>query len=173
MSANGRSRLPLVNAASNTLTLVAFLAVQFFLTPVTLEALGKTRYGVWSLVESFIAYMMLFDLGVAASLVRFVPRLLATEDRAGLTRTFSACFTFFLAAAGLAVMIGGVLLFVGLELVLNVPPELKAEVGWLFLMLVGNFAVSLARRLLDRGTEDRYFVKVEDWEPDWNFYAPF
>ena len=55
MSANGRSRLPLVNAASNTLALVAFLAVQFFLTPVTLEALGKTRYGVWSFVESFIA----------------------------------------------------------------------------------------------------------------------
>src|SRR5438309_6099987 len=113
MSADSRPRLPLVNAASNTLALVAFLAVQFFLTPVTLEALGKARYGVWSLIESFIAYMMLFDLGVAASLVRFVPRLLAGDDRAGLTRTFSACLAFFLGAAVLAVLIGCVLLFAG------------------------------------------------------------
>src|SRR5205085_4250318 len=116
----------------------------FFLTPVTLKALGDTRYGAWSFVESFIAYMMLFDLGVAASLVRFVPRLLTTEDRAGLNRTFSACFTFFLGAAALAVLVGGLVLTAGLESVLTVPAELKGEVRWLFLMLVGNFAVTLA-----------------------------
>lgn len=144
MNPNSRPRLPLVNAASNTVALLAFLAVQFFLTPVTLKALGDARYGVWSFVESFIAYIMLFDLGVAASLVSFVPRLMATEDRAGLTRTFSACFAFFLGAAGLALVVGALFLVAGLELFLNVPPGLKGEVRWLFLTLIGNFAVALA-----------------------------
>ena len=81
----------------------AQLAVAFVLAPIVLRALGDARYGVWSFVESFLAYLMLFDLGVAASLVRFVPRCLATGDRDGLNRVFSACLASFglvAAAAG-------------------------------------------------------------------------
>jgi predicted O-methyltransferase YrrM len=33
--------------------------------------------------------------------------------------------------------------------------------------------ISLLRRVLRRSREDRYFEKVEDWEPSWNFYARF
>ena len=36
-----------------------------------------------------------------------------------------------------------------------------------------NPAVSLARRLENRQPQDRYFRKVENWEPDWNFWKPF
>ena len=33
-----------------------------------------------------------------------------------------------------------------------------------------NFLVSLARRVQGRSNSDRYFQKLEDWEPDGNFY---
>jgi predicted O-methyltransferase YrrM len=33
--------------------------------------------------------------------------------------------------------------------------------------------VTLARRLMRLSHSDRYFQKVEQWEPTWNFYAPF
>ena len=36
-----------------------------------------------------------------------------------------------------------------------------------------NLLISTARRLMGLSTEDRYFQKLEDWEPNWNFYAPF
>src|SRR6059058_3743733 len=91
-----------VNAASNTLGLLAQLALSFFMAPIVLRALGDARNGVWTFVESFLAYLMLFDLGIAASLVRFVPRHVATGDRDGLNRVFSACLVFLLAIANFA-----------------------------------------------------------------------
>lgn len=36
-----------------------------------------------------------------------------------------------------------------------------------------NPLLSLARRVLNFSQEDRYFQKVEDWEPPWHFYARF
>ena len=36
-----------------------------------------------------------------------------------------------------------------------------------------NVLYSVGRRLLRRPTQDRYFEKLEDWEPEWNFYASF
>src|SRR5947199_10659761 len=95
-----------VNAASNTLGLLAQLAVSFVMAPIVLRALGDARNGVWTFVESFLAYLMLFDLGIAASLVRFVPRHVANTDRAGLNRGFSACLTFFVGLAAVAFVAG-------------------------------------------------------------------
>src|SRR2546422_10504213 len=60
------NRRLLTNAAVNTLGFLAQIAVSFVMAPLTIRALGDDRYGVWSFVESFLAYMMLFDLGIAA-----------------------------------------------------------------------------------------------------------
>jgi hypothetical protein len=38
---------------------------------------------------------------------------------------------------------------------------------------VGEYAPRWANRLKLARFEDRYFQKVEDWEPLWNFFAPF
>src|SRR5262249_59069059 len=130
------------NAASNTLGFVAQLVVAFFRAPVMLRALGDTRYGVWSFVESFLAYLMLFDLGVAAALVRFVPRCLAGQDGVGLNRVFSACLAFFTAVAVVAGLAGWGFLQVFAERFIRVPTELLGEVRFVFLAVVLNFAVS-------------------------------
>jgi predicted O-methyltransferase YrrM len=36
-----------------------------------------------------------------------------------------------------------------------------------------NAAKSMARRILRRNNNDRYFRKLENWEPNWNFYSFF
>jgi hypothetical protein len=36
-----------------------------------------------------------------------------------------------------------------------------------------NLTISVLRRLLDRQTQDRYFKKVTDSEPKWNFFEAF
>ncbi len=36
-----------------------------------------------------------------------------------------------------------------------------------------NLAIRTARRVLNRQTQDRYFRKTENWEPDWNFFTQF
>jgi O-antigen/teichoic acid export membrane protein len=131
------------NAVSNTLGLVAQLVVSFFLAPVVLAALGDDRNGLWRFVESFLAYLMLFDLGVAAALVRFVPRCLAGKDYAGLNRIFSACLAFFAAVAAVAGTCGWLVLTLFADYFLTIPPELRVEVHLIFLVVAANFAVTL------------------------------
>jgi O-antigen/teichoic acid export membrane protein len=131
------------NAASNTLGFVAQLVVSLFMARVVLRALGDERYGVWSFVESFLAYLMLFDLGVAAALVRFVPRCLAAHDRAGLNRVFSTCLAFFAAVAAVAGPAGWLFLQFFADHLLKVPDELRGEVRLVFLAAVVSFAAGL------------------------------
>lgn len=146
ISALTNRRSLLVNAAGNTLGLVAQLAVSFVLAPVVLAALGDARNGVWAFVESFVAYLMLFDLGIGAALVRFVPRHVATGDRAALNQVFSACVIFFTGLAVLACLIGLAFTYGLADGFLKLPGEtagLHSEVRLVFVVAVVNFSASL------------------------------
>src|SRR2546421_12381302 len=88
-----------IGAATNWAAFAAGLGVSFFLAPYLIRSLGDARYGVWSVVESILAYFTLFDLGIAACLVRFVAKYDATDDRAELNRIVSSCLAVFAAAA--------------------------------------------------------------------------
>src|SRR5215468_2461396 len=101
-STASEKRTLLINAAANWVGFAAQLVIAFFISPVLVHGLGDRRYGIWSLVESVLAYLMLFDLGVAASVVRYVARFEATRDQDGLDRVFSASVCIF-AAAGAAI----------------------------------------------------------------------
>src|SRR5437868_12345449 len=89
----------LVGAATNWAAFAAALAVSFFLAPYLVRSLGDARFGVWCVVESILAYFTLFDLGIAACLVRFVAKHHATGGRGELNRIASSCFGLFLLAA--------------------------------------------------------------------------
>src|SRR5213080_2106400 len=104
-----QSRSPLLGAATNWAAFAAALAVGFFLAPYLIRSLGDARYGVWCVVESILAYFTLFDLGIAACLVRFVAKHHATGERADLNRIVSASLGLFLFAAAGVLLVGGVI----------------------------------------------------------------
>src|SRR5262249_2911664 len=104
-----RRRL-LLGAATNWLAFAAILVVRFFLTPSLVRKLGDGPYGVWAFVESVLAYFTLFDLGIAACVVRFVARFHATGDRHDLNRLVSTALTLFVGLGGLVFAIGAGLL---------------------------------------------------------------
>ena len=89
------------SAAANWLAFAATLGVGFFLAPYLVRKLGDGRYGAWTLLESLIAYLTLFDLGIAACAVRFVARFRAAGDADALNRLASTCLLLF-AGLGLA-----------------------------------------------------------------------
>ena len=92
----GRRHL-LTSAVANWIGFAAQIGAAFFVSPVLVHGLGDRRYGIWSLVESVLAYLMLFDLGVAASVVRYVARFEATRNQDALNRVFSASVCIFAA----------------------------------------------------------------------------
>jgi O-antigen/teichoic acid export membrane protein len=132
----------LVGAATNWAAFAAALAVGFFLAPYLVRSLGDARYGVWCVVESILAYFTLFDLGIAACLVRFVARHHATGERGRLNRICSSCFgLFLLAACGVLLVGGAVTPFVapGLERKLGAPGDVLP----FMLLMLANLALTL------------------------------
>ena len=136
------SRSLAIGAATNWAAFAASLAVSFFLAPYLIRSLGDGRYGVWSVVESILAYFTLFDLGIAACLVRFVARFHTTGDRTELNKLVSACLALFTVAAGWVLLLGSALVpFVGpgLERKLGEPGDVNP---FMYLMLA-NLALTL------------------------------
>jgi O-antigen/teichoic acid export membrane protein len=136
------NRSLLIGAATNWAAFAATLAVGFFLAPYLVRGLGDARYGVWCVVESVLAYFTLFDLGIAACLVRFVAKYHTTNSGTELNRVASASFGLFLLAAGGALLLGG-------AVVPLVAPALERKLGapgdvlpFMLLMLV-NLAITL------------------------------
>src|SRR4051812_12292461 len=136
------ARRLLVGAVTNWLAFAATLLVGFFLTPYLVRRLGDGPYGVWAFVESVLAYFTLFDLGIAACVVRFVARFHATGDRDELNRLVSTCLALFLGLGLCLFAVGaGVLpLLLGSLEAAGVPP---GEVVAFALLMVGNLAVTL------------------------------
>jgi O-antigen/teichoic acid export membrane protein len=137
------SRRLLSNSIANVLGFIAQFIVSFALAPIVLRALGDDRYGVWSFAESVLAYLMLFDVGVASALVRYVPRHLATQDQAALNRVFSASLLFFSLIAAAAGLAAAPVLYFGLDRFLEVPSDFAGEVRLVLLGVVANFATVL------------------------------
>jgi O-antigen/teichoic acid export membrane protein len=136
------NRRIVLNAAANWIGFAVQLIVAFFISPILVHGLGAPRYGVWSLVESVLAYLMLFDLGVAASVVRYVARFEANGDLIRLNRIFSTSVCIF-AGAGLVVMVLTLALAAVGSTLTKIPFELLQEARWMLLLLGFNLAVGL------------------------------
>ncbi|MBX9582194.1 MAG: polysaccharide biosynthesis C-terminal domain-containing protein [Gemmataceae bacterium] len=131
-----------VGAAANWAVFAAYLLSTFFLTPYLVRGLGGTLFGVWAVAEGVVAYFTLFDLGVAACLIRYVAKHHAAGEQAGLNKVVSAGMAVFLAAAGFVLVVGaGVVAWVG--------PGLERRAGGaaditpFMLLMLANVALTL------------------------------
>jgi O-antigen/teichoic acid export membrane protein len=130
------------NAVWNLFGFVLAVGITFVMCPILLRSLGDARYGVWSLVETTVAYFALLDLGIGAAVVRYVSKFEALEDRGQLNRIFSTTLSTF---GLLALFVAGVCGIAALVWArpLGVPEELATDTRWLLLLLGGSVAVEL------------------------------
>jgi O-antigen/teichoic acid export membrane protein len=133
----GRSAL-VTSAVVNWIGFAAQVIIALWLAPILVHGLGDRRYGIWSLVESVLAYLLLFDLGVAASVVRYVARFEAARDQDGLNRIFSISICIF-TGAGILVLACAA----SAGCLLGFPADLEHEARWLLILLGLNLGVGL------------------------------
>ena len=69
------------NVGSSWLALAVNVAVGIFLSPFILHRLGDAAFGIWVLIFSITGYYGLFDLGIRSSIVRYVAKYSATNER--------------------------------------------------------------------------------------------
>src|SRR2546422_5425479 len=127
----------------NWIALAISIGVALFLSPFIVHRLGNVAYGVWTLVNSMIAYMGLLDLGMRGAVTRFVSRYHSQGEHLESSRTVSAAF-WLRAAIGLFVV--GIALVMPLIAIamFHISPEMQMATRWTIGVAGTSFAVTLA-----------------------------
>src|SRR5437660_617577 len=84
---------------SNWGGLLVNAGLSFLLTPILVHGLGDFRYGIWILAASVIDYLGLLDLGMRATLFRFIARFEPDRDRSALNQTLVSALSMSLGIA--------------------------------------------------------------------------
>lgn len=111
-----------VNALSNWAALGVNIVVGFLLTPFIISHLGKTGYGIWTLIGSFLGYYGLLNLGVDSALLRYVARYAEQGDKKGLNETISTAMAMF-SCTGVFVIVASFAFATPLATFFEVAPE--------------------------------------------------
>ena len=124
------------------------IAIQLIYMPVMIRLLGKSEYGLYSLVSSVVSYLSLFSLGFTGAYLRFFARYYDNKEKlASLNGMF---LTLFSLLATIATICGVVLSFFPEQLFgskLSESELSKARV--LMLILILNIAITLISGIFD------------------------
>ena len=63
------------------LNIVLHAVIGFAYVPILLHYIGKSEYGLYQLIGSFIAYFSIMDFGLTAAVVRFYAKYKALQDQ--------------------------------------------------------------------------------------------
>ncbi|MGH9447248.1 MAG: oligosaccharide flippase family protein, partial [Terriglobia bacterium] len=130
---NIRVRL-LRSLSTRWLRLGTDIVVGIFLAPFILHRLGDEAFGIYVLVFSVTGYFGLLDLGVGASLVRYVARFVARDEHEDLNRFLNTAF-FTYCIAGSIALIGSIILAVHVDSIFRVAPQMHRTAQIVFVIV--------------------------------------
>ena len=110
------------NVASNWVGLVINTTLSFVLSPIVVNTLGSTYFGIWTLLQQFTGYLWLFDLGVRESVVKYVAQYDASGEHEALNQTVGTAVSMYAMVSGAGLLAAwGVA--AALPYVFNIPAE--------------------------------------------------
>jgi O-antigen/teichoic acid export membrane protein len=129
------------NVSATWLSPAVHAGVGFFLSPFVVHRLGDEGFSLWVLVFSVTGYYGLLDLGIRASIVRYVAKFAATKDEEQLTKFLSTSLVFYVAIA-LVVLFLTALGYLYLSVLFRIPSNLLGTIRVLFLLSGAGIALS-------------------------------
>jgi O-antigen/teichoic acid export membrane protein len=131
----------LKNVGSTWSALAINVVVGIVLSPFILHHLGDVAYGIWVIIFAATGYYGLFDLGIRSSIIRYVSKYTATNDREKLAQFVNtALFTY--TGIGVVSMVLTALISSSVEHIFKIPPEMHAQARLLFLMVGASVSIS-------------------------------
>src|SRR5690606_14817892 len=124
-------------------TIILTNGVGLLLTPFMIRTLGDSEYGLYMLVGAIISYISVLDFGLTNTIVRYIARYRATQDRPG-EENFLATTMILYGVISALVALAGIAIYFNLETIFPklTPIELeKARV--MFVILIFNLAITL------------------------------
>jgi len=130
-------------AALSYVTIILTNGIGLLLTPFMIRHLGDSEYGLYTLIGSLIGSISVLDFGLNNTIVRFVARYRAKQDRAG-EDNFLGTIMMIYAVISTVIIVLGIGLYFNLDTLFEklTPAELsKAKV--MFLILIFNLSITL------------------------------
>lgn len=90
------------------LNIVLHAVVGFAYVPLLLHYIGKSEYGLYQLIGSFIAYFAVMDFGLSAAVIRFYTKYKALQDSTGMENVLALAVRAYAVISALLVLLGGV-----------------------------------------------------------------
>lgn len=151
-------RKHLLNVIAGQTNMAIFTGGSLVVTPAVIAALTDARYGGWLLINSFIGYLRMLDLGTSAGTVKFGAGAHARGDQAGLRKILDTSTAMFLIIAGLAAVVTLIL-----AVVLPVAfPTMLAHEGMTVAILGAAAVLDLAFRPFSASLRLRSYYFVHD-----------
>jgi O-antigen/teichoic acid export membrane protein len=138
----GSRFIAVANVASSQLNTAIVMAGSFVVTPAVLDGLGDAAYGGWLLINSFIGYLKLLDLGAGSGLIKFGAGAYERDDKEDLRRVLDTAAAIFVGIGMLTMLVTGILTYVLPRLY----PAVAADQTLPILMLGGSLAIDLGLR---------------------------
>ena len=126
------------------INIILHAVIGFIYVPLLLHYIGKSEYGLYQLIGSFIAYFSIMDFGLTAAVVRFYAKYKAVNDKIGMENILAV------AARGYGIIavilfVVGVICYINLDIIFSASmtdAEL-ATAKTLFLLLLFNIVITL------------------------------
>ena len=131
----------LKNVGSSWFALGVNVVVGFFLWPFILHHLGDDAAGIWVLIFAVTGYYGLFDLGIRSSIIRYVSKYAATDDREKLAQFINTALFSYTGIGALSMALTA-LLSSSVEHWFRIPPGLHSQARLLLLMVGASVSLS-------------------------------
>jgi O-antigen/teichoic acid export membrane protein len=130
------------STSSNLTSRAVMIGTWFFLTPFMVDHLGTEKYGLWALIGSITAFGGLFDLGISASIVKFVAEHRARGEVEELRALIATCQGVFFGIGAILILVGAILApFV--PDIFNVAPDERGTASWTLLAAGATAGISI------------------------------
>lgn len=156
-----RYRRIVISSVSSLFAKAVSTATYLISVPLTLEYLGRERFGLWAALSSLIGFLALTDLGVGNALVNAVTRAMGRDDRAMAQKDVSSAFAVLVLQGFLLILSFSILQnYVDWPTLFNMHSNTaKAEVGKAIAVLVAIAALQLplaAAQRVHEGSQEGY-----------------
>lgn len=134
-----------VGAVMSYINMALGSLIPMFYTPVMLNLLGQSEYGLFKLASTVTSYLGLISFGIGSAVVRYLVKYRAEGDKDGEERMFGLFNIIFLVISAITLVVGVVIAFnVGLIYGQSLSNEQLFEMTILVLILTINTAISFS-----------------------------
>jgi O-antigen/teichoic acid export membrane protein len=114
------------------------------ITPFIIHSLGSSEYGLYTMIGALVGYMSVLDFGLNNTIIRFVAKYRAVDDKKGEENFLAHSFIIYIVIS-VAIVILGLILVPQLQNIYgnNLTPEQLEKAKLMMLILIFNLAISL------------------------------